>query len=395
MGIFLRCIKCKSDHKLGTKKCKKCGISLANNRKYKIAVKTIDGSRAVRHVDTFALAKRVESSLKGKVAEKKILNVHKAPLLSDVWKQYADWAVANKKSWRHDLSRWKWHVESKVKGKRMDQIFPRDVEDIIENMQKLSSGFKKKNAEQKHEILNEKHAPATKKHVLVLIKRVYNWAIKRELYYGPNPATKIEPPKINNQVTECLTEAELNSLLKVLEEWRNRIAALVVKFALYTGVRLDEVIGLEWEHVDLDSKFFFLADPKGEPVKLPICNEASQILENAKKYQPYAGCPYIFPNMHGKRRVSFGKIWSRIRKSADIPKNFRFHGLRHTFASYLASSGEVDIYTLQKLLNHQTPAMTQRYAHLLDKALRKGANVADKVFGNMKNQNKPSQNDPK
>ena len=57
-----------------------------------------------------------------------------------------------------------------------------------------------------------------------------------------------------------------------------------------------------------------------------------------------------------------------------------YHDMRHTFATYLASSGEVDLYTLQKLLNHQTPEMTQRYAHLLDEALIRSANVADKVF---------------
>ena len=110
--------------------------------------------------------------------------------------------------------------------------------------------------------------------------------------------------------------------------------------------------------------------------------EALNTLRQAEELSPYADCPYAFPNNKGERRVSFYKIWSRIRDAAAIPKQFRFHGLRHTFASYLASSGEVDLYTLQKLLNQQTPQMTQRYAHLLDRALRRGANVGDKVFGN-------------
>ena len=396
MGIFLRCNKCKSDHRLGTKTCKKCGVSLANNKKYKISVKTQNGKRIVRHVDTFELAKRVESSLKGKVAEKKILNIHKAPLLSDVWKMYSEWAIANKKSWRNDISRWKWHVAPRVNGKRMDQIFPRDIEEILGKMQKLNSGFKKKDVDERHEILlNEKHSPATKKHVLVLIKRVYNWAIKRELYFGPNPAANIEPPKINNQVTECLTETELSTLLQVLKDWRNQIAALAVKFALFTGLRLDEIIGLEWRDVDLENKFVFLSDPKGEPVKLPISEEATQILEKALELTPILGCRYVFPNKDGNRRVSFGKIWSRIRETGGLPSTFRFHGLRHTYASYLASSGEVDIYTLQKLLNHQTPEMTQRYAHLLDETLRRGANIADKVFGKINEEKKTTDQDSK
>jgi integrase len=64
-----------------------------------------------------------------------------------------------------------------------------------------------------------------------------------------------------------------------------------------------------------------------------------------------------------------------------LPDDFRpLHGLRHTFASWLASSGEVDLYTLQRLLTHNSPQMTQRYAHLADSALQRAASVADKLF---------------
>ena len=380
MGIFIRCTRCKSDHKLGVKVCNKCNAKLSSNKKYKVAVKGIDGRRTVRLVDTYTLAKRVESSLKGKVAEKKDLNIHRAPLLSEVWHKYSDWAIANKKSYRQDLGRWKWHVAAYIKDKRMDQLFPKDIQEILDGMKKRDSGFCKKGDDDRFKVLDEPHSPATKKHVLVLIKRVYNWAIKRGLYHGQNPAAKIEPPKINNEMTGCLTAAELSKLLGTLDSWQNRLAALVVRFALYTGLRLEEVIGLLWKDVDLTKGFIALVDPKGNPVTLPISGEAIRVLNEALKLQPVPNCPVVFPNKHGVRRVSFGKIWSRIRKASGIRKSLRFHDLRHTFASYLASSGEVDIYTLQKLLNHQDPKMTQRYAHLLDEALRRGANVVDKVF---------------
>ena len=52
---------------------------------------------------------------------------------------------------------------------------------------------------------------------------------------------------------------------------------------------------------------------------------------------------------------------NRIKERAGLPSNFRaLHGLRHVYASMLASSGEVDLYTLQKLLTHKSQAMTQR-----------------------------------
>lgn len=54
------------------------------------------------------------------------------------------------------------------------------------------------------------------------------------------------------------------------------------------------------------------------------------------------------------------------------------HGLRHVFASTLASNG-VDLYTLQALLTYRSPAMTQRYAHLSNEHLRNAANVANRL----------------
>jgi len=379
MGIYIRCKKCKSDHKLGTRLCRKCGISLANNKKYKVAVKTLDGKRAVRHVDTLSLAKRVESSLKGKVAERKILGVQKAPLLSDVWNQYITWAKMNKKSWRDDKYRWEKHVETHVEGKLMDQLFPKDIENILNKMVKNPKNDK------------DKHAPATTKHVLVLMKRVYNWAIQMRLFSEENPASRIKPPKVQNEVTECLTSEQLDKLLNILDNWPNRLGAFIVKFALYTGLRQDEVMGLKWKDVDTDKGFMSILDPKGKPTTLPVGIEALEIITEASKNKPSNDCPYVFPNNKGERRVSFYKIWSRIRDAAGLPKRFRFHDLRHTFASYLASSGDVDLYTLQKLLNQQDPKMTQRYAHLLDHALRRGANVADKVFGGKRNDQDSSQ----
>ena len=77
--------------------------------------------------------------------------------------------------------------------------------------------------------------------------------------------------------------------------------------------------------------------------------------------------------------------WDRNRAAtgfqAGLPKDFRpLHGLRHAYASMLASSGLVDMYTLQKLLTHKSPVMTQRYAHLRDESLKKAADLAGELI---------------
>ncbi|MBW2142596.1 MAG: tyrosine-type recombinase/integrase, partial [Deltaproteobacteria bacterium] len=79
---------------------------------------------------------------------------------------------------------------------------------------------------------------------------------------------------------------------------------------------------------------------------------------------------------------------NRIKKRAKLPKDFRpLHGLRHVYASTLASSGQVDLYTLQKLLTHKSPIMTQRYAHLRDETLKRASNLAGEMLGRTATEN--------
>ncbi len=106
-------------------------------------------------------------------------------------------------------------------------------------------------------------------------------------------------------------------------------------------------------------------------------DSARQVLEN----HPRTESPYVFPGRNGKQRVDCKKPINRIKQRAGLPKDFRpLHGLRHTYASMLASSGQVDMYTLQKLLTHKSPLMTQRYAHLRDETLKRASNLVGELI---------------
>jgi integrase len=113
---------------------------------------------------------------------------------------------------------------------------------------------------------------------------------------------------------------------------------------------------------------------------------ARELLES----HPRTGSPYVFPGRNGGKRVDINKQVGRIKAAAGLPKDFRaLHGLRHVFASLLASSGQVDLYTLQKLLTHKSAAMTQRYAHLRDEALRRASDLAGDLLGQVMNGSTP------
>ena len=91
--------------------------------------------------------------------------------------------------------------------------------------------------------------------------------------------------------------------------------------------------------------------------------------------------PFVFPGRDGQQRVTISHAVNRIKRRAGLPKDFRpLHGLRHVYASMLASSGQIDMFTLQKLLTHKSPQMTQRYTHLSDEAMRRAANLAGTII---------------
>ena len=214
--------------------------------------------------------------------------------------------------------------------------------------------------------------PGTVRNVMELMRRLVNFAAKKLLC--ETPSFTIEMPKVNNLKTEDLTPEQLTALLEAIEQDPNLQAANFMRMALFTGMRRGELFRLQWQDVDFERGFIHIRQPKGGvDQKIPLNATARELLTN----HPRSDSPYVFPGRNGNLRVDINKQVTRIKKTAGLPKDFRaLHGLRHVYASMLASSGKVDLYTLQKLLTHKSAAMTQRYAHLTDEALKRASDVA-------------------
>ncbi len=224
-------------------------------------------------------------------------------------------------------------------------------------------------------LLKEK-SPGTVKNVLELLRRICNYATKKRL--TPGLPFTLEMPKVNNLRTEDLTPDQLKSLLEAMDNDVNEQAANIMRMALYTGMRRAELFKLKWGDIDEQRGFIRLEDPKGgADVSIPLNDAAKELLNN----HPQTGSVYVFPGRGGQQRKDIHNQVNRIRDNAGLPKTFRaLHGLRHVYASMLASSGKVDLYTLQRLLTHKSPQMTQRYAHLRDETLRDASQVAGNII---------------
>jgi integrase len=218
--------------------------------------------------------------------------------------------------------------------------------------------------------------PQTVKHVLSLLNRIVKFGVRKQLCEGLN--FQIEMPAVHNEKTEDLNSDQLKRLLAAIEEDIHPQAGTMMKMALFTGMRRSELFKLKWKHIDFDRGFINIIDPKpGADQKIPLNDAVRELLENHHR----AKSPYVFPGRAGGRRVNIAKQVKKIKEDAGLPEDFRpLHGLRHVYASMLASSGKVGMYELQKLLTHSDPKMTQRYAHLRDYALKQAANVAGDII---------------
>jgi integrase len=272
--------------------------------------------------------------------------------LSRLWQEYKQ--VHPLKGLAQDESRFRTYLEGPVGKKEPKDLMPLDIDRLKLRQLKGKS-------------------PQTVKNVLALLRRIARFGVKRNLCHGLT--FQIDMPRnINNIVTEDLSDEQLGRLLEALDNDPDFQTANMVRLCLCTGLRRSELLRLQWSHIDFDRGFIHIKDPKGGPDQvIPMNDSAREILEK----HPHSDSPFIFPGRNGKQKVDPRKALKRIKKAAGLPDDFRpLHGLRHTFASSLASSGQVDMYTLQRLLTHKSPEMTQRYSHLRDEALRKASDLA-------------------
>jgi integrase len=226
--------------------------------------------------------------------------------------------------------------------------------------------------------------PQTVRHVFGLLKRIVNFGVARQLCGNLNFI--VETVKVDNQKTEDLNPEQLRRLLTVIDNSTDIEAANIMRLALYTGMRRGEMFKLKWNDIDFQRGFIAIRNPKGGvSQKIPMNEQARQVLKNHPKAE---GKENVFLRPDGEPFTDIRRRVNPIKEAAGIPDDFRaLHGLRHTYASMLASSGKVDLYTLQKLLTHKSPIMTQRYAHLRDESLKNASKLAGQIIEQATNAN--------
>jgi integrase len=310
--------------------------------------------------------KVAEIALQKKLIEiyEKKHNIEKDP--STLWftakERFLEWAKANKKPGTFSMYqvciRNIERIEPTFKRMTLDEIESGDVESYkVKRLNSMTAGNNK---------LEKKVSPATVNRDIATLKRMLSWATEQ----SPKLLLKnrVEGVDLLNEPKgriRFLSEEEQNALL---EQCRTPHLKMVVTIALETGLRRHGCFTLKWSEMDDD---YIRKTVKGSTlVTVPITNTLRDSLSVYKR-QSVVMSRYVIPSPVDPSkhlRVDSDIGFETACRNAGITE-FRFHDLRHTFATNFLRKTR-DLRALQEILGHSDIKMTEKYTHVVKEHLK-------------------------
>lgn len=307
-------------------------------------------------------AEKVIAKRKTEIVENKYFDIQKEPELIGFHEfavDYLELTKPNKKesSWSREIS-----VMRRLDKRFGKRIFQQITTDEIERykIKRLRDGV----------------MPATINRELALLKTMFTKALEWDKL-KENPAKKVKLLDGEIERVRYLMPDEINRLLSNC----NGTLRAIVTVAVNTGLRKGELLGLLWQNVNLDLGIISIlrTDTKNKTRRDIPMNEAVKITLKAMERRG----PFVFCREDGKPFQNSGirKSFEKAVKESGIT-DFRFHDLRHTFASNLVMAG-VDILKVKELLGHKELKMTLRYTHLSPHYMADAINILDERFNHL------------
>jgi integrase len=215
------------------------------------------------------------------------------------------------------------------------------------------------------ELKRKETSASNANHYLKFVKSLFNRSV--DWGWVDSSPVKAKPFSAPKTRVRFLAEDELVRLMRELPHHLRVMA----EFSVLTGLRMSNVTGLRWDRIDMQRRVLWIPSTdykSGRDHGIPLGDRAAQILEGEKGQNEewvftYKGYPVQNTNT---------AAWQKALQRAGI-RDFRWHDLRHTFASYHAMNG-TPLLTLKALGGWQTLEMVNRYAHLSAEGARQYAN---------------------
>lgn len=220
---------------------------------------------------------------------------------------------------------------------------------------------------------------STANRILTVLKAILNRAYRDEMVADDSPWRRVKPfENADEPVTRFLTNAEAMRLINVCRADLRQL----LKGALFTGARFNELASLAVADVNVDTAAIYLRPSKsGKGRHVPLSAEGLDFFRSAVAGK--TGKQRAFTRADGEPwgKNHHVRLLKEACSAALIEPPISFHELRHTYASLLAQAG-ADLLTISKLLGHADTRVTSRhYAHLCDKTLATAVRTLLPSFG--------------
>jgi integrase len=331
MSIKFRCDNnnCRRFYPIKYKNCPTCGDK---GKKYYIAYVSSDGKRHHKYAgETITAAKDLEAAIR--LEEESF--PEKIRLMDFVDRYFIPHHVERERA------------EDNYKAEHAKTMNIYNITKRLEN--KVLSEFKGEDFEKYlQSVITERGCKAgTRNRNLAVIKSIFNYAVT--LGYLKKSPIKSNKIRTEDERIRYLTPSEKERLLRECKKSASKTLYDIVIIALKTGMRRGEIRALKRENIKDGFIIIKARDTKSRrSLKIPITPELQAIFDKTEGEFDFA------------KEVK--ESFRRAVRRAEI-SDFRFHDLRHTFASELVQKG-VSIYTVSKLLGHSSIEMTSRYSHL-------------------------------
>jgi integrase len=298
------------------------------------------------------LAEQILHDIELKALRGEYLGIHEAKKITvaDFVEEYLAWAGAHKSAGTHALNE---HCANRLKRVftgALAAITARQVEQYI--------------AQRRASV-----APATINIELSLLKHMCVKAVEWN-YLKVNPLKSVKFLKEPPGRVRYLTREEMDALVAACA----RHLRPIVVMGLHTGMRRSEMLGLTWADIDFATRSITLRRTKSNRLRVIPINQT--LYEELQRLPRHLHSPYVFCNDKGGPFSELRHAFQTACRRAGIV-GFRFHDLRHTFASHLVMNG-VNLRAAQQLLGHQDIRMTLRYSHLSQEHLQAAVGTLDR-----------------
>ncbi|BDN88174.1 tyrosine-type recombinase/integrase, partial [Aeromonas caviae] len=223
------------------------------------------------------------------------------------------------------------------------------------------------------------HKPADANRTFGVMRRMFNlaevWGYRSD---GTNPCRHV-PMYPNGKATHLISDEDMGRIFRHLDKLEaegleNYVIPLAIRLQFEFAGRRSEIVGLQWDWVDLENRRVVWPDSKTGGMSKPLSEEAHRLLSTAPRRE---GCPHVLPSpSHPGQHLTTGEYyngWSRALKAAGAT-HVGTHGIRHRSATDIANSG-IPVKVGMALTAHKTVAMFMRYVHTEDDPVRQAAEL--------------------